>query len=105
MSLLEFTIFGFYLAFLVAGIVTIQMLEASRLQLRGEETEEKFAETSALEEPSSDEASAEEEDLVEEPPSEEAPPFNPETEPYTMTENPMLRHRIVDQEIDMEAVD
>lgn len=94
MTLLEFTVFGLYLGFLLAAILTIQALEQQRLQFRVEETEEKFVETTdTLEEPSSEEEVGEE------------PPFNPETEPYTMTENPMLRHRVVDQELDMEAVD
>lgn len=95
MTLLEFTVFGLYLSFLLAAIVTIQMLEQKRIQFRVEETEEKFVESPNAEE----EPSSEEEETAEES------PFNPETEPYTMTENPMLRHRVVDQELDMDAVD
>ena len=96
MTLLEFTVFGLYLLFLIVAMVTVQVVEAKRLQIRVEDTDEKFVETAEEEE-------EEEEEVTEE--GGEEPPFNPEVEPYTMTENPMLRHRVVDQEVDMEAVD
>ena len=94
MSLLEFLIFGLYLAMLSLGIVGVQILEQMRLanirQLTIEDTDEKFVE-SELEEPDSDD---------------EQKPFNPETEDYAMTENPMLRHRNVEQQVSMmEMVD
>ena len=82
MSLLEFLIFGIYLAMLGLGIVGVQILEQMRLanirQLTIEDTDEKFVQ-SELEEPDSDD---------------EQKPFNPETEDYAMTENPMLRQRV-----------
>lgn len=67
---------------LVAGMIGIQLLQEGKLPLPTlavEDTQEKLVE-SELEEPDSDD---------------ENPPFNPETEDYTMTENPMLRHRNV----------
>jgi hypothetical protein len=93
MSPLEFVVFALYMTFLLFAIVTIQSLEASRLQMRGEESEETLVESETVEE------SASEDERVEEA------SFSAESEEYTMTENPMLRHRIVDQEVDMEAVD
>ncbi len=72
---------------LTLGILGVQILEEMRLankqQLTIEDTDEKFVQ-SELEEPESDD---------------EHPPFNPETETYTMTENPMLRHRISEMEM------
>ena len=93
MTLLEFLIFGLYLAMLTLGIIGVQILEEMRLankqQITVEDTDEKFVQ-SELEEPASDD---------------EQPPFNPETEQYTMTENPMLRHRNVAEMSSMEMVD
>jgi len=94
MSLLEFLIFGLYLAMLTLGILGVQILEQMRLanmkQLTIEDSSEKFVE-SEFEEPDSDDEQA---------------PFNPDTEQYTMTENPMLRHRNVEQQVSaMEMVD
>ena len=87
MTLLEFLIFGIYLAMLTLGIIGVQILEQMRLdnkqQITIEDTNEKFVQ-SEFEEPDSDD---------------EQPPFNPETEQYTMTENPMLRHRISQMEM------
>ena len=96
MTLLEFILLGFYLALLLAAMVTIQMLESQRLQLRVEETAEKFVESGSFEEPSSDD----------EVPLQEA--ADPEKDEYSMTENPMFRHRTVhgnQEEVDMSAVD
>lgn len=94
MSLLEFLIFGLYLAMLTLGIIGVQILEQMRLankqQITVEDTNEKFVQ-SELEEPDSED---------------DHPPFNPETETFTMTENPMLRHRNVEQQVSsMEMVD
>ncbi len=93
MSLLEFLVFGLYLAMLTLGIIGVQILEEMRLsnkqQITVEDTGEKFAE-SEFEEPVSED---------------EHPPFNPETEDFTMTENPMLRHRNVAATSAMEMVD
>lgn len=98
MTLLEFTLLGLYLSLLVAALVTIQMLEERRLQLRVEDTPEKFTGSESFEEPTS------EEDF------QESTPVEPETTPaqdeYSMTENPMFRHRTVhSEELDMGAVD
>lgn len=95
MSLLEFLIFGLYLAMLTLGILGVQILEQMRLanskQLSIEDSNEKFVQ-SELEEPDSED---------EQPAS-----FNPESEDYTMTENPMIRHRNVEQQVSaMEMVD
>jgi hypothetical protein len=93
MPLLEFLILGLYLAMLLVGIVGIQLLEEVRLarkDLTVEEGEEEIAQAD-----------------FEEPESEEEHPstFNPETEQFTMSENPMLRHRNVEQATAMEMVD
>lgn len=77
MTLFEFFIVGFYLAMLTSLMVAIQVLDASRIvreSLAVEQSDEKFADS-----------------------DDECTPFNPETETYEMTENPMLRHRIVEQ--------
>lgn len=87
MSLLEFFILAIYLSFLTSVIVAIQVLnpgKAMREAQKVEVVEEPFLE-SELEEPESEEEKA---------------PFNPETEQYTMTENPMLRHRNVMDDVD-----
>jgi hypothetical protein len=81
MNLFEFLYFGFYLGMLTAMIVAIQTFE-SRYQksISVEVVEEPFLEK-------------EQEQELEEPGSEEekeAP-----AEEYTMTENPMFRHRNV----------
>ena len=93
MTLLEFLIFGLYLAMLTLGMIGVQILEQMRLsnkqEVVAEETNEKFVELE-LEEPESDD---------------EQPPFNPETETYTMTENPILRHRNTAETSAMEMVD
>jgi hypothetical protein len=94
MSLLEFLIFGIYLAMLALGIVGVQLLEQMRLanlqHLSIEDTQDKVID-SELEEPESDD---------------EQKPFNPDSEDYTMTENPMLRHRNVEQQVSaVEMVD
>lgn len=84
MNMFEFTVFGIYLTMLTLTIVAIQYFnpgKAVREELTIEYTEEKMSE-SELEEPDSSEG--------------ENPPFNPETECYTMTENPILRHRLVE---------
>jgi hypothetical protein len=93
MTLLEFLIFGLYLAMLTLGILGVQILEEMRLKNKQlvvlEDSDEKFVE-SELEEPSSED---------------EHPPFNPESEDFTMTENPMLRHRNNTEMPSMEMVD
>lgn len=100
LTLFEFAFFGFYLAMITLTVILIQVYnpggmvrEAMTLQDKGEP----FAQAE-VEEPDSDSDS----DLVK-------PPFNPDTEPYTMTENPMLRNRMIQKEPDatplMEMVD
>ncbi len=93
MTLFEFFIFGLYLATLTIAIVGIQIVnpgKAIRENLAIEDMPEKTA-NAEMEEPDSEE---------------DHPPFNPETEDYTMTENPMLRHRNVEQQASaMEMVD
>ena len=83
MNMFEFTVFGIYLTMLTLTIAAIQYFNPGnvvREEMTIEYTEEKVAE-SELEEPDSSEG--------------ENPPFHPETESYTMTENPILRHRVV----------
>ena len=77
MSLFEFFILGLYLSFLTSIIVAIQIINPGK----------------AIREAQKGEIDSE---LEEEMPEDEKPPFNPETEEYTMTENPMLRHRNVE---------
>ena len=99
LTLYEFTIFGLYLATLLAFLVTIQVMNPGKaireaMEVRYEESKEKFAELE-----------------FEEPPSEsdEDVSFDPAKESFTMTENPMLRHRKVDTQdevtADLEKVD
>jgi hypothetical protein len=80
MSLFEFFILALYLSSLASIIVIIQVFQPVKsLQdaKNVEIVEEPFLQ-SEFEEPDSDE---------------EKTPFNPETENYVMTENPMLRKR------------
>ncbi len=96
LTLYEFTIFGIHLAILLAWLIAIQMLnpgKAVREALHPEtieavESNEKFVQAE-FEEPDSDS---------------EQEPFNPEKENFTMTENPMLRHRKVEMS-EMDRVD
>jgi len=90
MSLFEFFILGIYLSFLTSIIVLIQVFNPGKMT---REYQTMKVLESEFEEPESED---------------ERPPFNPETEEYTMTENPMLRHRIVEQKEElslMEQVD
>ena len=79
LSVLEFTIFGLHLFFLLVALVVIQSLNAGKTirEFQVQETEEAFVEKEWDQEESDGEES----------------PFDPTSEPYTMTENPMLRHR------------
>jgi len=88
MSVLELTVVVLYLLLLAMSILMIQMLDLGR-RLREQqesikvvETEEEFVDT-AFEEDDSEEEKA---------------PFDPSKEDYTMTENPILRHRTVESE-------
>jgi hypothetical protein len=75
MSLFEFLYIGFYLGFLTAIIVMLQLLEVVKI------TQTTNAKKVDL---------PQEEDEDEETPTKL---FDPQNEPYTMTENPMFRHR------------
>lgn len=97
MNLYEFLYLGFYMGFLTAVIVMVQLLEVTKVKAEQPELKA-HVDTEA-------EAEAEAEEEVEEEVEEDAvwkavedePPvnlFNPEEEPYTMTENPMFRHRV-----------
>lgn len=99
MTLLEFTIFGIYFAMLTITIVLIQIYNPGQYARRPiefaiEESLETFDEK-VFEEPDSD--------------SEAEESFDPTKETFTMTENPMLRHRKEKEEtakpIDFEQVD
>ena len=89
MTLLEFLIFGIYLAMITASLIMIQIYNpgaAIREHMTIEDKGEPFV-NQELEEPDS------------EPDTKDAKaPFDPEKETYTMTENPILRHRNVEQE-------
>lgn len=80
MSFLEFFILVSYLCLLASVIVAIQVFQLGK----------PVKETQNLE-------IVEEPFLESESELEEKKPFNPETEDYTMTENPMLRHRSIEQ--------
>jgi hypothetical protein len=82
MSFLEFFILGSYLCLLASVIVAIQVFQL------GKTIEDKKEQTLEI---------VEEPFLESESELEEKKPFNPETEEYTMTENPMLRHRSIEQ--------
>ena len=88
MNFLEFLTFAIYLSFLASIILALQIYNPGK-QIREaihiEESDEKFDEK-VFEEPDSDE---------------EEVPFDPSKEDYTMTENPMLRHRNVLSEMEM----
>lgn len=89
MTLFEFFVFGLYLAMLIAAMVGIQILDARRpvhQTITVLDSQEKFVQ-SELEEPESDD---------------DTRPFEPEKEEFTMTENPMFRHRNISK---MEMVD
>lgn len=100
MTLLEFTIFALYLAMITFTIVLIQIYNPGQfvrkpMEFAIEESLETFDEK-VFEEPISDSDA--------EPES-----FDPTKESYTMTENPMLRHRkekeVTAKPIDLEQVD
>lgn len=84
MTLFEFFIFGLYITMLTSVIVAIQVFNVGKLtrEMQTVEFKEEQCVETEFEEPDSDD---------------ERPPFNPETETYEMTENPMLRHRSVEQ--------
>jgi hypothetical protein len=82
MSLFEFFYLGMYLCLLTSIIVVIQVYQP------GKTLEDKKEQTLEI---------VEEPFLESESELEEKKPFNPETEEYTMTENPMLRHRSIEQ--------
>ena len=77
MSFLEFFILAIYLSFLLSVIVVIQVLNPGKAIREAQKVE-------VVEEPFLDS-------------EDEKPEFNPETEEYEMTENPMLRHRKIEQ--------
>lgn len=87
MSVLELTVVVLYLLLIAMSAVMIQMLDLGRRMreqqesMKVVETEEKFAESS-----------------FEDTDSEEEEAFDPSKENYTMTENPILRHRSVETE-------
>jgi hypothetical protein len=95
LTLFEFTILGLYLATLLAFLVAIQVMNPGKAirealhpeTMEGVESDEQFAELE-----------------LEEPDSDEEVPFDPTKEAFTMTENPMLRHRKVEMS-EMEMVD
>lgn len=78
LTVLEFTIFGLHLLFLLAALVAIQTLNPGKAirEVQVQDTQEAFVEKE-----------------WEEPDSEEETSFDPTAQTYTMTENPMLRHR------------
>ena len=76
MNLFEFLYFGFYLGFLTSIIVMVQLLEVTNIR------EQQIKKVEVVEEPWEE---SDIEDMKE--------PFDPEKENFTMTENPMLRHR------------
>jgi hypothetical protein len=83
LTLFEFTYFAVYLTLITAWIVMIQMVNPGRQireALQVQYTDEKFVENFQEEEPESEA-------------EEEKAPFNPEEEPYKMTENPMFSHQ------------
>jgi len=73
LSLLEFTIFTLHLLVLLTALIVIQTLNPGKV-IR-EYNEEQTLRTKELEDQAQE------------------VPFDPTTETYTMTENPMLRHR------------
>lgn len=82
MNMFEFTVFAIYLIMLTLALVGIQYFNPGKV-VREEmpiQFTEEIRSDSEVEEASSEE---------------ENPPFHPETESYTMTENAILRHRIV----------
>ncbi len=86
----EFTIFILYLFSLASFVTIVYILNPGRaireaMDIRYQETNEKFVNLE-WEEPDSDE---------------EIKPFDPAKEDYTMTENPMLRHRNKISEMEM----
>jgi hypothetical protein len=93
LTLFEFTFFSLYLAILTISILCIQIYNPGK-QVR--ETLHPETAESVVEEPDSDS------DVEEEP-------FDPNKESFTMVENPMLRHRTVQEEsakpINLEDVD
>ncbi len=88
LTVLEFTIFGLHLLFLLAALVAIQTLNPGKAirEVQVQESQEAFVEKE-----------------WEEPDSEEETSFDPTAQTYTMTENPMLRHRKVDTQDDVTA--
>lgn len=81
LTLYEFTVFGIYLAMLTMFLVVIQIANPGkqlREALHVHYTDEKFVENFQEETVSDSE--------------EEKAPFNPEAEPFKMTENPMFSH-------------
>lgn len=82
LTLLEFTVFGIYLAMILVSIVIIQTYTPVK---QIQEAELDSSET--VEEADSD--------VQEEP-------FDPTKESYTMTENPILRHRFSQEKNDAE---
>ena len=82
MNMFEFTVFAIYLALLTLTIVAIQYFNPDKVVR--EEMPIQFTEET-LSDSEVEEASSEEEN----------PPFHPEREFHAMTENQILRHRIV----------
>lgn len=91
LTLFEFTVFGMYLAILLAIIVGIQVYNPGKHMRESfdvQESTETFAESD-----------------FQEPDSDEEVEYDPSKENFTMTENPMLRHRNVETQPPMEMVD
>jgi hypothetical protein len=91
LTLFEFSVFGIYLAMLLALIVGVQVYNPSKFvreSLEVQESTEPFVESELID-----------------PDSDEDQVFDPSKETYTMTENPMLRHRISESQNAMEMVD
>lgn len=92
MNLYEFLYLGFYMGFLTAVIVMVQLIDITKTKVEQPEVKADVEE----EEEEEEEKQEEEEDAVWETVEKEPALklFNPEDEPYTMTENPIFRHRI-----------
>ena len=88
----EFLILAAYISILVMMGVMVKRLEALRIQDLQKWEEEREEEDEILEEETHEEETLEEVPLEKETPKEE---ISPEEENYTMTENPMIRHRAV----------
>lgn len=88
-TITELIVLSVYITTIIVAILAIQILnpgQAIRESMKVQETNEKFVQAD-----------------FEEPDSDEEPPFNPQTEEYTMEENPMLRHRNVGNQVEKET--